>query len=164
MLPKAVLNPVKIRGSIIQNIQQSGLLEAASIPIFVHCVEFVMSRIKHYNSTTREIVSVDGQVICSLKPEDIERSFGIPQHPNSLVISMEQCEQAFNADMDKCQKKMAERWLKQAKNRLPNNVGRGEYKDEYAILITLLNRVSSQLHANIFQPWMYYIIGRIISG
>lgn len=54
--------------------------------------------------------------------------------------------------------------LKQAKNKLPNNVGRGEYKDEYAILITLLNRVSGHSHANVFQPWMYYIIGRIISG
>lgn len=64
--------------TLISNLGHSGLLIAASIPILVQSLEFVIACIKHYNPATREIQSVDGRLICSLKPDMIELAQKMP--------------------------------------------------------------------------------------
>lgn len=134
-----------------------------SIPITLQSVELVIACIKHCNPTTREIRSVDGRIICSLKPNDIEKCFDIPPCPTSKVISVTECDKAFEAAKSLCQGIMIEKSLKVKKAYLPKLLGRGECKDEYAVLITLLNRIIGQEDGNQFQSWMYYVIAKIIS-
>lgn len=79
-----------------------------------------------------------------------------------MIISVRECERAFKVTKDKCQQRMAEKWLKVKKANLPKNVRQGEFQDEYAVMITLLNRITRQGDGNQFQSWMYYIIAKIV--
>lgn len=63
---------------------------------------------------------------------------------------------------EKYNKIIAQRWMKEKHKTLPKNVGRGEFKDEIAIIITLLNRVTGSEDATKFQPWMFYTIPHIM--
>jgi hypothetical protein len=47
---------------------------------------------------------------------------------------------------------------------MPKNVGRGEFKDEIIVLITLLSQVSGEEEGYKFQSWMHYIITQIINN
>ena len=147
----------------IRHLNHSGLLAAASFLVSTQSLEFVIACVKHYNPATREIKAVDGRVLCSFKPKDIERCFSIPPWPQNLIISIEECEKTWLAHKDKYRKKVAQRWLRENHNTLPKNVGRGEFKEEISIIITLLSRITGQADANKFQPWMFYIISHIMN-
>ena len=90
----------------IKNLGHSGLLAAASIPISVQSLEFVIACIKHYNPATREIQSANGRLICSLKPDMVEKCFSIPPWPESVTLSRDECEKMWNMHKDKYSKKM----------------------------------------------------------
>lgn len=62
-------------------------------------------------------------MICSLKPKDVEKKNSIPPCPTNVFISMIECEKEFKMSKDKCQEKMAEKWLKIKKASLPKIVG-----------------------------------------
>lgn len=100
----------------IKNLGHSGLLTAASIPISVQSLEFVIACIKHYNLATREIHSVDGRVICNLKPDTIEKCFSIPPWPESVTISKGECGRIWHMHKEKYSKNIAQKWMKEKHN------------------------------------------------
>lgn len=77
-------------------------------------------------------------------------------------ISTEEFGMVWEMHKDKYNKKVAQKCMKEKHKTLPKNIGCGEFKDEIAIMINLLSRITSQADAMKFQPWMFYVIPHIM--
>lgn len=118
-----------------------------------------------YQSGNQKIIDHKGRVLVEFSAWSISKNFHI-----STFDPMEETEKGYIENMWKpdplaCKKLINQHWLKEKRGstaKVPQELSRSDFHEEYHDLVTLISRVMGLPGAAFFQEWIFYFIEEII--
>lgn len=122
---------------------RNGVVQAAGFPPAKECAELIVDCAIHYNAQSREIIAPDGRVLANLSELAIQETFGIPNYNKTSYKVKEDTKRIYDSQSELCTTNINKSWLekKRPQGKVPKNLLRPYFKEEYGDIILLLNRV-----------------------
>ncbi|KAH9292194.1 hypothetical protein KI387_042620, partial [Taxus chinensis] len=131
------------------------------------CVDTVLSCGAHFNSDTKELTNVHGELIAKLDATTIASALRIPETEDSIILTRAQAQTLFDQDSEKYKARIAKSWLKNPKkgaSRLSKALFRVDFNEELSDFIIFLTCIMGFPSTNEFHFWMCPFINIICEG
>lgn len=151
-----------------KKLTRNGISHIAGFPPAVQCSKLIIKCARQYNPELRQIVAPDGKKLVYLIEILVAEVFNIPAYDTMVYKSKDDALGLYESKPEMHDDILSKDSIKEPRSshkRLPKKtLLKSDFKDGFAELVMMLNRVMGSPQAASYEPWMWYYIEEFAKG